>query len=128
MFDWNNFLTLAEQLSSRPDPASKRTAISRAYYFAFNVAMARAIANCGPIRSGEPSHSWCWNRYMESENSSCRKIFLLGDRMKRRRIKADYDNADMPRIEQDVQRALEDARQVRDDLAVLPGTCPSPSA
>ena len=41
-FDWNEFLTLARELAAKTDDASKRTAISRAYYCVFNLATARA--------------------------------------------------------------------------------------
>ena len=43
-FDWNQFLTLARTLSENADEASLRSAVSRAYYCAFNTAMARAEA------------------------------------------------------------------------------------
>ena len=43
-FDWNEYLVLARQLATAGDEASKRSAISRAYYFVFKMAFARAEA------------------------------------------------------------------------------------
>ena len=45
-FDWNQYLTLANKLAlSSGDEASLRSAISRAYYCAFNLALAKAKIN-----------------------------------------------------------------------------------
>lgn len=118
-FDWNNYLTLAEHLSARPDEASKRTAISRAYYCVFNLAFDRAESTAGPHPSGEPYHSWCWSKYEETPDGSCRQLGMEGSRMARRRVKADYEPANIPRLDDQVRRMLEEARQFRTDLAAL---------
>jgi hypothetical protein len=55
-FDWNDFLTLAEELAARDDQASKRTAISRAYYSVFHAANARAERTTGRSASLGNSH------------------------------------------------------------------------
>jgi hypothetical protein len=49
-FDWNDYLAVASQLAPKLDEASRRTAISRAYYCVFNLANARAISRVGPTR------------------------------------------------------------------------------
>ena len=62
-FDWNDFLSLAQRLAASTDEASKRTAISRAYYCAFILAFERAeSAGCRYPR-GEGYHQWCWRKY-----------------------------------------------------------------
>lgn len=125
-FDWTNFLALAEELSGRADEASKRSAISRAYYYAFNLAFARAEATAGAVTGGEGSHAWCWNKYASTDDPGCRRIWLLGDRMKRSRIKADYRKDDIPRLDEVVQRTLEEAREVQVMIANLHEGFPSP--
>jgi hypothetical protein len=45
--DWNEYFVLARQLATARDEASKRSAISRAYYFVFNIAFFRAEATAG---------------------------------------------------------------------------------
>ena len=118
-FDWNNYLTLAEQLATGPDEASKRTAISRAYYCVFNLAFARAESTAGRHPGKESYHNWCWKKYTNTRDGSCKQLGNDGIRMKRRRVKADYKAADIPRLDDEVRRMLEEARQFRTDLAAL---------
>ena len=112
-FDWNNYLSLAEELADRTDEASKRTAISRAYYCVFNLAFAHAVTTAGPKPWNEPSHSWCWKVYESTPDDSCRKLGIEGDRMKRRRVDADYKAANNPRLDDEVRRMPDEARQFR---------------
>ena len=72
-FEWAMYLTLAEELATRPDEASQRTAISRAYYFVFNLAFARAESTAGRCPVKEGRHAWCWNKYMQSPDSDCQQ-------------------------------------------------------
>jgi hypothetical protein len=125
-FDWNHFLTLAEELAQKPDEASKRTAISRAYYSVFNPAFARAETTIGPKPAGEAYHQWCWDQYTGSGDHSCRQLGLNGNRMKAVRVKADYRHADIPRLDEKVRRMLEDAHQFLADLAALDPLFPRP--
>lgn len=126
-FDWNNFLVLAEELATKDDEASKRSAISRAYYFVFHLAFARAESTAGPFQVGEPSHRWCWdkyaNTYVSTRDPVCNQIWLTGDRMKRRRMKADYKD-EMPRLNDEVTWTLEEARRFPRELASLNSTYP----
>jgi hypothetical protein len=49
MFDWSDYLTLAKQLATNADEASKRAAISRAYYAAFGLARNYVIVDVWQI-------------------------------------------------------------------------------
>jgi hypothetical protein len=123
-FDWNNFLTLAEQLAQDNDEASQRTAIGRAYYAIFNVACERAIQNCGqPVG---PKHAWCWTQYRRNPNRRCRQIGLEGDRLKKLRNKADYESAAIPRLNETVTDTLTEAAQFQEDFLALPQHFPTP--
>jgi uncharacterized protein (UPF0332 family) len=128
-FDWTNFFVLAEDLARNNDEASKRSAISRAYYFVFHLAFARAESTAGQYRAGEPSHQWCWdkyaNTYVATRDRVCNQIWLAGDRMKRSRMKADYKD-EIPRLDDEVTRTLEEARQFPDQLAALDPRYPLP--
>jgi hypothetical protein len=128
-FDWNNYLVLAEELAARADEASKRTAISRAYYFAFNLAFTRAQETAGPFLVGDNSHRWCWDKYQSTATSTGDRvsgsIWLAGDRMKRRRIKADY-KSEMPRLNDEVNWTMQEAREFGDHLAILDARYPLP--
>lgn len=125
-FDWNEYLALANFLATRPDEASKRSAISRAYYFAFNVAFARAETTAGRHPSWENYHSWCWDKYKNTPDASCTQLGIDGDRMRRRRVKADYRAADIPRLDDEVRRMLAEAQQFRADLGALNPRYPFP--
>jgi|SRR5712691_8931388 len=118
-FDWNNFLVLADELATRvDDEASKRTAISRAYYCMFNLAFARAESTAGPYPGDQSSHNWCWGKYQATPDPTCQQLGNDGQRMKRLRVNADYDTH-VPHLDQKVQRILREARQFQAALATL---------
>jgi uncharacterized protein (UPF0332 family) len=127
-FDWNNFLTLAHELATKMDEASKRTAISRAYYCAFNFALPRAVANVGPRPRDVPSHQWCWNQYIRTAHPACKQLGITGQRMKDLRVKADYHAEDIAkdirRLDEKVQRMLQEAHDFLADLTALDRTYP----
>lgn len=125
-FDWNEYLVLARQLAAAQDDASKRSAISRAYYFVFNVAFARAENTAGRHPGGESFHKWCWDKYRNTPDVSCQRLGIDGDRMKRRRVKVDYKAADIPRLDDEVRRMLVDAQQFSATLAALNPRYPLP--
>src|SRR2546426_2609198 len=81
-FDWNNYLALAEELATRVDDASKRTAISRAYYCVFNLAFARAELTAGPRPRNESYHRWCWSQYEKTADLQCKQLGVDGSRMR----------------------------------------------
>jgi uncharacterized protein (UPF0332 family) len=120
-FDWYNFLELAEELAAREDDeASKRTAISRAYYSAFNVALQRAKLMAWPRPPKPPIHQWCWREYQAAADPASRELGNIGHRMKRKRTQADYEKNDWRRIDEDVLQVIEDARGIPARLAALP--------
>ena len=125
-FDWNNFLTLAEELAPRIDEASQRTAISRAYYCVFNLASARAKSKGRFPPQNTPSHQWCWNQYIGTPDPACQQLGIDGQRMKQRRTRADYDPKDNPRLDDDVRRMVEEAHQFVTDLTALDSEYPRP--
>src|SRR6266571_2146542 len=98
-FDWKDFLSLAQQLASSTEEASKRTAISRAYYCAFNLAFERAeLVGCRyPGREGY--HQGCWRKYSETPDFSCQKIGAEGKRMLKLRVRADYEAGEIRRLD-----------------------------
>src|SRR6266852_5903477 len=77
-FDFNEFLTLAEELAGKGDEASKRSSISRAYYTAYHLAFPRAETNVGPWRNRANrklgTHAWCWQQYIDTNDANCQQI------------------------------------------------------
>src|SRR5277367_4866714 len=126
-FDWKDYFTLAERLSKEPDTASKRTAIGRAYYYVYNTAVERAERTVGrPPKGRTGLHMWCWNVYSNTQDIACRRIGILGDRMLGRRIKADYHSLDIPRLDDEVTRTLEEARRFSIQISALDVRYPQP--
>lgn len=125
-FDWNEYLVLARKLATAGDEASKRSAISRAYYSIFNAAFARAELTAGRFPGGETSHKWCWDRYDRTPDAACRALGIDGTRMKRWRVRADYKASDIPRLDEEVRRILAKAQQFRTSLDALNPRFPLP--
>jgi uncharacterized protein (UPF0332 family) len=126
-FDWNKYLTLAKALSQAvTDEASLRSAVSRSYYSVFNLALQRAGLNGYRDKSDETggSHQLLWNLYGRNiKNTDCLRLAMLGPRMKRRRVKADYRSA-YPKLPDEVRFAINDADECVALLARLPEGMP----
>jgi uncharacterized protein (UPF0332 family) len=122
-FDWREYKTLAVKLSGVGDEASKRSAISRGYYFAYHLALARAMANQYLPTTYQSVHKQLWTYYENASNLECRRVALIGKRMKRKRGKADYDD-DYPRLDDEVISILSDATQCETILSALPAGVP----
>lgn len=118
-FDWKGYKTLAISLSGAADEASKRTAISRGYYFAYHLALTHAEANHYSPATYESVHKQLWAHYENSSNLESRKLAQVGRRMKRQRSKADYDD-DFPRLDDSVTSILSNAQQCESILSALP--------
>jgi hypothetical protein len=125
-FDWADYLKLAEELAARTDEASKRSAISRAYYFVFNTAFERAESTAGPCPVVGGEQSWCWTVYRRSPDPTCRQMGIRGDLMKRKRIDADYKRSTKLNLEAEVRIALLEAHKFQESLAALPARFPRP--
>jgi hypothetical protein len=125
-FQWKDFLAVAQRLAKETDDASRRTAIGRAYYSIFNVALEQAQKVTGDYSFKPQAHAWCWERYSQSTDMACKRLGVLGERMKRERVKADYRAADIKRIDDDVQRALEGAEVFFETFSKLDPTHPHP--
>jgi uncharacterized protein (UPF0332 family) len=110
-FDWNGYLTLAKKLAADTgDDSALRSAVSRSYYCIFNLAMLKAKANQYTTKDDASSHDQLWSLYGRNTDKDCEQVSLIGARMKRRRVKADYkpffDN-----LKDEVDDAIEDAEE-----------------
>lgn len=125
-FNWSQYLTLAKTLSKAvSDEASLRSAVSRSYYAAFKLASERAERNGYREKFDETggSHQLVWDLYgRNAKSTDCVRLALLGPRMKRRRVKADY-RAEYPKLTDEVRFAIEDADECVTLLARLQKVC-----
>lgn len=125
-FDWMEYLRLAQTLAANGDEASKRTAISRAYYFIFNLAYARVEVNCGRKPQGPPGmHAWCWQKYAGNLDAACHACGIEGDRLKRLRHDADYKSKEIRRLDDLCNRMLAEVQQLHADLTNLNPALPN---
>ncbi len=125
-FNWNDYLILASELARKPDEASKRTAISRAYYCVFNLAYARAESTVGSRPKGARYHQWCWDQYKKTPDKTCARLGNTGDRLKRIRVDADYKDKAIFRLDEQVKSVLQDADEFLTMLACLDAKYPEP--
>ena len=110
MFDWQGFLSLAEELSARKDEASKRTAISRAYYYTLNRARALLEREGTPVPDEGRAHQVIWNTLQEAGKAR-RRLGVTGKRLREYRRKADYDGV-VEQIEKTTATAMALAKQM----------------
>lgn len=89
-FNWSSYLALAKELAGRSDEAAKRSAVSRAYYYAFHVANNHLKANNIAVDRNLGTHERVWRVYIESSTLECRKIGSDGNRLRVSRRDADY--------------------------------------
>ena len=107
-FDWSGYLKLAEELGKRTDEASLRSAISRAYYYVYHLALKRAQANNFEFVKGG-MHTQLWRVFSESPELDCKMLGTITSRMMERRTRADYNNI-FTRISEEVPDTLADAQ------------------
>jgi hypothetical protein len=125
-FDWSDYLELAEELAKRADEASLRSAISRAYYYVFHLALIRAKANDFTFVTGGV-HTQLWRVFNESPVPDCRKLGAIASRLKIRRERADYEPI-FARVGEEIPGTLADAQDFATLLVKLPARHPNPKA
>jgi uncharacterized protein (UPF0332 family) len=111
-FDWTKFLTLAQFLSKSQEESALRSAVSRAYYSAFIIALRRAEQQGYYYRSdiSGGSHDQLWDVYdLNKNDATCVEIAKIGQRMKRRRHGADYRDFITRRWPQEATDTIRDA-------------------
>ena len=110
-FDWKDYLLLAKKLvaAQDADDAALRSAVSRSYYCVFNLAMDRATLNSYRTKDDASSHDQLWNLYQRNaESNDCKQVSLIGSRLKRRRVNADYRTV-YTNLKAEAEGAVEDA-------------------
>ena len=82
-FDWIEYLRLAKELANRGEESCLRTSLSRAYYYVFHIAMARAERNGFELRPGESTHNQLWRLYITNPEPQCVKLAQIAQRLKK---------------------------------------------
>jgi hypothetical protein len=122
-FDWSQYFALANELAARPEESCLRTAIGRAYYYVFHLARQRIMENQFPIIPGTDSHKQIWEKFDNSADVACKKLYSLAKVLKEKRQRADYESA-YPRLEDDLPVILDAAKRFAETLVKLPPGLP----
>lgn len=113
-FNWSSYLALAQQLGGGGD-ADRRSAISRAYYYAFHVANDHLKANKVALNMTKGAHERVWDIFNKSSQVGCQKIGTVGYRLKAARTDADYTAGKNPTPNL-VQKCIQDAQNIVHDV------------
>jgi len=122
-FDWPDFLLLADELSARPEESCLRTAIGRAYYYAYHLARQRVLANGFDISRGGDTHKQIWEKFGNSPEPACKKLYARATTLKEKRQRADYEKH-YARIQDEFPAVLDLARKFATELSALPARHP----
>jgi uncharacterized protein (UPF0332 family) len=119
--DWFLYYDLALQWAGFDGDAHKRSAVSRAYYAMFCTARNELLTNVDEYDPPEcgSEHVYVWNSYKEDRHPrGTRQIGVLGNRLRRHRNRADYDDVilDFPDL---VEDAMENAAELKEHLDTL---------
>lgn len=153
MWDWSHYLRLAERLKPAAcakdgEIARARSAISRAYYAAFNAMREHVEAKNievlhdegrGPKRVSSTQHRKWWDALAATDSISDdeREAALQGGRLHSMRLHADYENAtsshkiakQLQRLTSDVESALIMSHKIFTLLGrALPQLPPTPAS
>ena len=112
MFNWADYLELADNLLEQNNEAAYRSAVSRAYYATYNRAVQKLIEEGQMFRSdpSEPQkHKAIWDFYRNSYDPPRLQVGVGGDRLRRSRTDADY-NASTPVTLSDAKSRVKNAK------------------
>ena len=128
-FNWIAYFTLANELAARnDDEAALRTAISRAYYYVYHLALQRAQGNNFKIQEGDGgTHQQLWRIFSGSPDPECKRLGHIASRLREKRVRADY-NANFARVSEEVPALIGDAQDFANRLANLPPRLPNPAS
>lgn len=108
-FDWEAYLSLAKELEKQNNEAARRSAISRAYYCAYNY----ADNYCTKYKLHRPkkggSHERTWNAFSDQELS---QVAIKGNRLRRQRKKADYTSTFRGNLSSECKQAIHGAETI----------------
>jgi hypothetical protein len=126
-FDWLGYFELAHDLAAQDKEACHRSSLSRADYYVYNIALARAEGNGFTSIPGESTHVQLWRLYCKSPEPQCIHLGQIALRLKEKRERADYKPL-YPRVHEEVLEVLKDAQDFALRLGKLPSRFPNPKS
>ncbi len=101
--------------------------MSRAYYYVYHLALSRAESNGFLLLPSEGTHAQLWRVFKGSPDANCQYLATIGNRLKAKRVLADYDAA-YGRLHEETLGLLADAETFATLLAKLPPRLPDPAS
>jgi uncharacterized protein (UPF0332 family) len=119
VFDWYDYLDVAQEWVAHDDEAYQRSAVSRAYYAMYCNARNRLslTGEFDPPRCGS-DHTHVWNTFGRGPEDERVRIGELGHRLREARRQADYEN-EIPNLPSVVGGAMRIADDLRTELQRL---------
>jgi uncharacterized protein (UPF0332 family) len=115
-FDWVQYLIIARELATRPDNESAlRSSISRAYYAAYNAAMAYCGDKKISVLKNRGAHEDLWDAFRRQGDLMLNIVSEKGDRMRRKRTEADYFS-EVTGLESSVEQCLQESHDILKSL------------
>jgi hypothetical protein len=112
-YSWSDFDALAGWLAeNRPDEASQRSAISRAYYYAYHRAAEYVSANGLGPETDYISHHEVWSAIRDSGRAGCRVLADRGFSLRNVRNWADYRLHFPTNLQKQAIDAIAEARDI----------------
>jgi hypothetical protein len=121
--NWDDFISFAGDMAGEPSEALQRSAISRAYYGAFNLARRWVEAHVEPIEN-RAAHKQVWRAFKRPERASestrlkWKLVGDLGDTLRLLRNQADYAD-ELPDLDRHAPEAVARAKRILALLAEL---------
>lgn len=127
-FDWEDYLVFAEDLQkNRADDAALRSAVSRAYYTAYNLAVRFLENRHLAVKSFGNKHEAVWNEFQRGPGKDWKAVYKIGDSLKKRRVDADYFLTQKKWTEE-VKVAIAEAKNIQHWLRQIASQQPPTSA
>lgn len=119
VFEWDEFLDLAEELVQRVGSAgAERSAVSRAYYAAFHRASAYVQERGVRLTFTGRDHALVWDWFLRSDaNPALRWVGNAGSGLRRTRRHADYEPPPLPSQSEAAERSVKIARRIVQELS-----------
>ena len=115
-FDWVQYLIIARELAERSgNESALRSSISRAYYAAYNAAMAYCGTKNILVFKDKGSHEDLWDTFRRQGDLILNMVSEKGDRMRRKRTEADYF-PEVEGLESSVEQCLEESHEILKSL------------
>jgi hypothetical protein len=121
MADRTGFLALAMRLAAEDGEAELRSAVSRAYYSAYNDAR-RYVRNKDSVFSGKDDQHWQVWDWFAAEPGQAPQVATLGTALRKTRNRADYDvHKPMQSLKYEATTAVQKATKILSLLDTLRG-------